>query len=143
MVEGRIPKRRPRSAGTALRRLTFSTALLMLAACASPTMAPSGPGTTRDTPVGRVLTDADGMTLYTYDPDTNGHSNCTGMCAVVWPPVMATDGAEPRGDFSLIRRDGERQWAWKGRPLYTYLFDDKPGEASGDGEDGVWHVAKP
>ena len=126
----------------ALRIAAVCTVIALIAACASPMMASEGPGTTRDTSLGKVLTDAKGMTLYTYDKDQLGKSNCTGMCAVFWPPVMAADNAKLTGEFTLVARDGTKQWAYKGKPLYTYLPDSKPGDVAGDGADGVWHAAK-
>ncbi len=115
-----------------------------LAACAAATsMGPGGPGTTRQTGLGEVFTDANGMTLYTYDKDTTGKSNCTGLCAVFWPPVIAADTVKPTGGFATITRDdGTKQWAYHGKPLYGYVSDAKPGDTIGDGVNGVWHVAK-
>ena len=115
----------------------------VLAACATATsMGPGGPGTTRQTGLGEVFTDAGGMTLYTYDKDTHGKSNCTGLCAVFWPPVIAADTAKSTGRFTTISRDdGTKQWADNGKPLYGYINDAKAGDTSGDGVDGVWHVA--
>ena len=102
-----------------------------------------GPGTTRQTGLGEVFTDANGMTLYTYDEDTPGKSNCSGLCAVFWPPVLADGAAKPTGGFAPITRDdGTRQWAYDGKPLYGYVNDAKSGETGGDGVDGVWHAAK-
>ncbi len=89
-----------------------------------------------------VLHDAGGMTLYTYDPDTPGHSRCSDPCAKVWPPAMAAAGATPHGAFDLaVREDGSRQWAVRGHPLYGYVADVNPGQTSGDGVNGRWHVA--
>ena len=115
-----------------------------LAACATATsMRPGGPGTTRQTGLGEVFTDADGMTLYTYDKDSPGKSNCTGLCAVFWPPVIAADTVKPTGGFATITRDdGTKQWAYHGKPLYGYVSDAKPGDTIGEGVNGVWHVAK-
>lgn len=42
----------------------------------------------------KVLADAKGMTLYTFDKDTPGKSVCKDKCAVNWPPVLASAGAE-------------------------------------------------
>ncbi len=116
----------------------------VLAACATATsMGPGGPGTTRQTGLGEVFTDADGMTLYTYDKDTPGKSKCAGLCAVFWPPVIATGTAKSTGGFTTITRDdGTKQWAYNGKPLYGYINDPKAGDTNGDGVDGVWHVAK-
>ena len=77
----------------------------LLAACAQMIMSADGPGATRSTDLGDVLTDAKGMTLYTYDPDKPGKSNCTGFCAVVWPPVEASKNAKPTGKFTFSIRD--------------------------------------
>jgi predicted lipoprotein with Yx(FWY)xxD motif len=116
-----------------------------LAACAAATsMGPGGPGTIQQTGLGEVFTDADGMTLYTYDKDAPGKSNCTGLCAGFWPPVIAAGTAKPTGGFATIARDdGTKQWAYHGKPLYGYIKDEKAGDTRGDGADGVWHVAKP
>ena len=87
------------------------------------------------------LTSSSGQTLYTYDEDSPGHSDCGGTCAVLWPPATAEGGAS--GDFTVVPRpDGTRQWAYRGKPLYTYVPDQKPGDALGDGVNGNWHVAK-
>ena len=78
----------------------------VLAACAAAvSMAPGGPGTTRQTGLGEVFTDAEGMTLYTYDADKPGESNCTGICAVIWPPVIAA-GLAHRTDVDEIENAG-------------------------------------
>jgi predicted lipoprotein with Yx(FWY)xxD motif len=89
-----------------------------------------------------VLTDANGMTLYTYDKDTAGVSNCYDKCAVNWPPLFATDGAAAEGDFTIVdRTDGTKMWAFKGMPLYLWIKDTKPGDTTGDGVGEVWHTA--
>ncbi|EKF40982.1 COG4315 family predicted lipoprotein [Nitratireductor indicus] len=90
-----------------------------------------------------VLTDAKGMTLYIFDKDSAGMSNCYEQCAANWPPLMAGANAMADGDFSLVeRKDGAKQWAHKGMPLYLWKNDMKPGDMSGDGVNGVWHTAK-
>lgn len=116
----------------------------VLAGCAaSISIGGSGPGTSGKTGLGEVFTDATGKSLYTYDADTPGKSNCTGLCAVFWPPVLATDTAKPTGGLTIISRDdGTKQWAYRGKPLYGYANDSKAGDTTGDGVDGVWHIAK-
>ncbi len=91
-----------------------------------------------------LVTSAAGMTLYTHDREPiGGGSACIGPCAVLWPPYLAAAGAQAHGDFSLVKRaDGRLQWAWKGRPLYLYAGDSKPGSSAGDRINGVWHVAR-
>lgn len=127
-------------------RLTISTLLAIsaLAGCTTPTLTTEELGNTRETSVGGILADSKGMTIYTYDEDEPGKSNCTGMCAVFWPPVEAAQGASPSGQFTLLeRKNGSKQWAYKGMPLYGYFGDEKPGDVAGDGADGVWHVVHP
>jgi predicted lipoprotein with Yx(FWY)xxD motif len=89
-----------------------------------------------------VLTDTNGMTLYTYDQDTAGVTNCYEQCAVNWPPLMAAADAAADGDFTLVdRTDGTKMWAYKGMPLYLWIKDTKAGDTTGDGVGGVWHTA--
>lgn len=91
---------------------------------------------------GNVLTDANGMTLYTFDRDEPGKSNCYDTCATNWPPLKADAGAQPDGDFTVVERtDGSAQWAYKGMPLYLWVKDAKPGDMTGDGVNDDWHVA--
>ena len=91
-----------------------------------------------------VLVGANGMTLYTFDKDAGGKSACNGPCAANWPPLMAGAGDAATGDYSIITRDdGGKQWAMKGKPLYYWVKDAKPGDKTGDGFNNVWHVAKP
>ncbi|MBI1891684.1 MAG: hypothetical protein HYS18_13615 [Burkholderiales bacterium] len=95
---------------------------------------------------GGILTNQGGMTLYTFDRDTPnaGTSACAGDCAALWPPLLAQTGDKAKGDYSIIvRDDGKRQWAYKGKPLYTWSKDQKPGDKTGDGVNKVWHVAMP
>ncbi len=91
----------------------------------------------------RLVNDA-GMTLYTFDNDKDGVSACYEACATNWPPLMAEAGAKAEGDYSLsARKDGSNQWSYKGMPLYLWIKDAKPGDMTGDGVKGVWHVARP
>jgi predicted lipoprotein with Yx(FWY)xxD motif len=113
--------------------------LLIGAAFAQPT-AP----TSADTPKGKSLVDVNGMTLYTFDRDAKGKSNCNGQCASLWLPLIADTDAKASGDFSFVTRDdGRKQWAYKGKPLYTWSKDTKPGDVTGDGVNSVWHIAAP
>ena len=92
-----------------------------------------------------MLTGPNGMTLYTFDRDMagSGKSVCNGPCATNWPPLMAGSAA-PAGDYSVVTRDdGGKQLAYKGKPLYYWVKDTKPGDMNGDGFNGVWHVVKP
>ncbi len=90
-----------------------------------------------------TLTNSAGMTLYTFDRDTGGKSTCSGPCATNWPPLMATGDAKATDDWTVVTRDdGTKQWAYKGKPLYTWSKDAKPGDKTGDGVNNVWHTAK-
>ena len=94
---------------------------------------------------GGMLVTTSGMTLYTFDRDTagSGKSACNGPCAMLWPPAMAAADAKDEGDFTVITRDdGAKQWAYKGKPIYVYSVDKKPGDMGGDNFRDVWHVAK-
>lgn len=96
------------------------------------------------TPKGPALTDAKGMALYTFDKDSGGKSACYGKCAENWPPLMADPTASAPAGYSLITRDdGGKQWAYQGKPLYRWAKDAKPGDETGDGVNGSWHVARP
>jgi predicted lipoprotein with Yx(FWY)xxD motif len=117
-------------------------ATLSLLACASGAWATDAPTKTGD----GVLVGANGMTLYTFDKDAagSGKSLCNGPCATNWPPLGAAAGDVASGDYSIVTRDdGARQWALKGKPLYFWAKDQKPGDKTGDGLNGVWRVAKP
>lgn len=119
--------------------IAFLTAAL-LGGCAS--MAASNPAKIAD----GVLVGPNGMTLYVFDKDesNSGKSNCNGPCASNWPPLMAADTDKPTGDYTVITRDdGKKQWAMKGKPLYYWSKDSKPGDKTGDGVLNVWHAVKP
>ena len=87
-----------------------------------------------------------GMTLYTFDRDAagSGKSVCNGPCATNWPPLAAGAGAAASGDRTVVTRDdGARQWAYKGKPVYYWVKDAKPGDRTGDGFNNMWRVARP
>lgn len=94
---------------------------------------------------GGILTDAAGRTLYVFDKDQPGKSNCQGPCAQNWPAYTAepaAGAASPR-EASRFDREGVQQWAWNGQPLYYFAGDTKPGDRNGDGRNGVWHIIQP
>jgi len=94
---------------------------------------------------GGMLVSTAGMTLYTFDNDVpgSGKSKCNGPCAALWPPALAAADAKPEGDLTIVTRDdGAKQWAYKGKPIYLYAADKKPGDATGDNFKDVWHVIK-
>jgi predicted lipoprotein with Yx(FWY)xxD motif len=126
------------------KSVSFLFAAGVLALCMTAALAQTAPATTADTSKGKALVDSKGMTLYTFDRDAAGTSNCNGPCAVNWPPLAAAADAKAPGDWTVITRgDGGKQWAYKGRPLYAFAKDAKPGDTSGDGVNSVWHIAAP
>jgi predicted lipoprotein with Yx(FWY)xxD motif len=120
-------------------------AVLALAGCSSMGMQGGGG---MDAPAKRAadgtFTNSAGMTLYTFDKDSAGKSACNGPCAANWPPLMAGSGAAASGEWTVVTRDdGSKQWAYKGKPLYTWVKDQKPGDKTGDGvANNAWHTAK-
>lgn len=90
-----------------------------------------------------LLTDAGGRVLYVFDKDSPGKSACYDQCAALWPPFIAAAEARASGEHTLVTRsDGSRQWAIRGKPLYYYAADVEPGQSTGDGRGGVWHVVR-
>jgi predicted lipoprotein with Yx(FWY)xxD motif len=92
-----------------------------------------------------VLTDANGLTLYWFAPDTPTTSKCTGSCAAYWPPVSGSRRAGPgvTGKIGTIARPGGAvQATYDGHPLYTYVGDSRLREANGNKLDlngGLWY----
>ncbi len=125
-----------------MRFHTFPAAIAALALTIWMSVAQAQPKMTDD-----VLTNETGMSLYWSDSDlaSPGKSVCNDACALNWLPLLAKEGATAAGDYSLITRDdGKMQWAYKGKPLYLWMNDKKPGDRTGDGlRSGNWHLAKP
>jgi len=123
-----------------LMPLALATALL--GGCASMHAQHHSPAKVAD----GMLVGPNQMTLYTFDRDAagSGKSVCNGPCATNWPPFMASAGDKAMGDYSIVTRDdGAKQWAFKGKPLYYWVRDTKPGDKTGDGFNNVWRVVKP
>ena len=122
-----------------LALLSSLACAVLLTACASMS---SGPARVAD----GVYVGPNGMTLYTFDRDTmgSGKSACNGPCATNWPPLMATASDSGSGDWTVVvRDDGSRQWAFRGKPVYYWVKDAKPGDRTGDGVNNVWRLARP
>ena len=129
-----------------MKKLSLRLALAAAASIALISAASAAPPTkTGTTSKGAVLTDAKGMTLYTFDKDAGGKSACNGPCATNWPVLKAeASDAGSEGYTVIARDDGSKQWAYKGKPLYTFAKDQKPGDITGDGFlTGAWHLAQP
>jgi predicted lipoprotein with Yx(FWY)xxD motif len=133
---------RPRLSGSHFMK-RFSIALAVLLATSAAALA-AEPAMVAEVGGAKIYTDAKGMTLYTFDKDEAGKTNCYDKCAVAWPPFMAAADAKPEGEWTIVdRTDGTKMWAYDGKPLYTYVDDKKAGDMTGEGKGGVWHVAKP
>jgi predicted lipoprotein with Yx(FWY)xxD motif len=95
-----------------------------------------------------VLTNAKGLTLYYFAPDTPTKSVCNGSCAAYWPPVKGPVAlsAGVAGQVGTIKRsDGSLQATYNGHPLYTYVADGAPGQAKGNNlnlNGGFWYEVK-
>lgn len=116
------------------RTLTLAAVSLSLSAlaCAGPTVEKDG-----------MLRDANGRTLYVFAKDEVGKSNCNDGCSAKWPAFAAKAEAQASGDLTLVvRNDGTKQWALKGKPLYFFAGDAKAGDANGNGMGGVWSVLR-
>jgi len=92
--------------------------------------------------IGAVYADTRGMTLYTYAQDPAGKSVCNDSCAKDHPPFTApADTAAPLDWSTTIRDDGTRQWAYRGKPLYTAAKDTRIGHTNGKDPLAGWTVA--
>ena len=126
------------------KSITGAIAASILSICVATALAQIAPAKSADTSKGKALVDAKGLTLYTFDRDATGKSNCNGQCATNWPPLMAGVDAKASGDWTIVTRDdGGKQWAYKGKPLYYWKDDKKAGDAEGDNRNNIWHVIAP
>jgi predicted lipoprotein with Yx(FWY)xxD motif len=100
-----------------------------------------------DTPLGKVLVDAEGRTLYAFTNDNNGTSTCTGACAKAWPSAIVTGdsiaGPGITATLSLVDAPGGGKMLKAGKwPLYRFSGDTAVGDTNGQGSGGVWFVVK-
>jgi len=139
--------------------LTVVAAIVLGASVATANGGSGGPATASTQAVLRtasvhgvtVLTNSKGLTLYWFAPDTRTSSACYGTCAGYWPPVYGTPSfasgvTGATGALGTIRRtDGTVQATYDGHPLYTYIGDTAPGQASGNNVDlngGFWYEVR-
>ncbi len=104
------------------------------------------------TPLGRVVVDSKGRTLYLFEKDRNRRSACYGQCATFWPPLL-TDGkpvARAGARQFLLgttrRANGSQQVTYAGHPLYRFVQDRKPGQTTGEASRAFgagWDVLSP
>jgi predicted lipoprotein with Yx(FWY)xxD motif len=90
------------------------------------------------------------LTVYLFEADSPGRSNCSGGCAAAWPPVIGTpragSGATPADLGTITRSDGSKQVTYKGHPLYMFIKDGDDGDAYGEGVHAFgadWYVLAP
>jgi predicted lipoprotein with Yx(FWY)xxD motif len=101
-----------------------------------------------DSAHGQILVDGAGLTLYIFDRDTEGVSNCAGGCLNAWPPFY-TDGAPAAGSGvaaeigAITLADGKMQVTVNGFPAYYWQGDAAAGDTNGNGVSGVWWVFNP
>jgi predicted lipoprotein with Yx(FWY)xxD motif len=140
--------------------VTVLALILLGVAVAGAATAPSAPATSSSSAASgqalktiqikgvAVLTNSKGMTLYWFAPDTPTKSACYGSCAAYWPPVYGAQKAGPgvTGKLGTIKRtDGTIQATYDGHPLYTYIGDSHPGQASGNDinlNGGLWYEVR-
>jgi predicted lipoprotein with Yx(FWY)xxD motif len=148
-LTGQDPGRRRIPAATAA--VSVVALALLGAFVATPKAAPAAPATAgsqllKARPIGgtKVLTNAQGLTLYSFAPDTPSRSACYGSCASYWPPVPGNVSAGPgvTGTIGSIKRtNGSTQATYDGHPLYTYIADSAPGQDKGNNinlNGGLW-----
>ena len=100
-------------------------------------------------PLGTVLTDASGRTVYLFSRDEKAKSSCDRDCRQAWPPLL-TVGDPKAGEgvtvaqLSALKRDnGTEQVTYNGLPLYYFTGDEKPGDITGQNVasfGGNWFV---
>jgi len=104
------------------------------------------------TPLGRIVVDSRGRSLYLFEADHKGTSACYSACAKAWPPVLvvgkpkAGPGARAALLGVLHRKGGTMQVTYRGHPLYRFFKDTKSGQVKGQGLDffgGEWYVLTP
>lgn len=90
---------------------------------------------------GRQLLTDKYFSIYTSDRDGANTSNCDAACLKTWKPVIAPQSAVSQGEWSVFERSpGVRQWAFRKKPLYTYVLDTETSSLQGGDVPG-WHVA--
>jgi predicted lipoprotein with Yx(FWY)xxD motif len=121
------------------------TRLFQLAGIASACLFLSNAAWSEDLPVKKsdgVLVSSSGMSVYTFDKDSDGKSACSGQCVKLWPPVTVSSTPTTKPWSAIKRDDGSMQLTYNGKPLYLYSGDHKPGDRNGDNFKDIWHLAK-
>jgi predicted lipoprotein with Yx(FWY)xxD motif len=88
-----------------------------------------------------------GRPFYISDKDQPNKSTCGEPCQDTWIPVyVRKDSKDLGGVWShATRPDGSKQWAYKGKPLYTFGYNDHEPPTAEElmGPWGKWSVFKP
>lgn len=88
---------------------------------------------------GRMVVNESGYSVYAWEGDAPGKSNCTGACTNTWLPMTAPASAQPQGEWTVIQRGGGvRQWAFRKQPVYTFV-EDTAREGLAGGDVPGWH----
>jgi predicted lipoprotein with Yx(FWY)xxD motif len=112
----------------------------------------AGTVATKSSPVGTILVDGSGRTLYLFEKDKGGASSCGGACAAAWPPFVTASGANAGSGVTasklttITRPDGTKQVAYAGHPLYRFEGDASAGDLNGQSKHAFgagWHVVSP
>lgn len=99
--------------------------------------------------LGEILVGNNGMTLYMFTRDEPNQSNCSGDCLVNWPPLLTQgnpdlgEGIDPELVGTAEMPDGSMIVTYNQMPLYYWINDSEPGDATGQGVGGVWYVVGP
>lgn len=129
-----------------LMAVAVGISMVIVASTLAQTSPPAPLKTAQTKELGTFLVDPQGITLYIFDNDKDpGKSTCNEGCAKAWPPFAPKAGdPAPVAPLSVITRDdGSKQYAYKGKPLYTYAKDKKSGDTTGQGAGNRWWVVKP
>ncbi|MFR0359370.1 COG4315 family predicted lipoprotein [Streptomyces sediminimaris] len=102
-------------------------------------------------PVGQILVDGSGRTLYLFKADSGTTSHCYGSCAQAWPPDITTGHPSNHGLKATMvgtapRHDHTTQVTYNGHPLYRFSQDAGPGDTTGQSSTafgGAWYVVSP
>jgi predicted lipoprotein with Yx(FWY)xxD motif len=136
----------------ALAAALFLTFGLSVASASSSSAAASTKVAAASSPLGKILVDGRGRTLYLFAKDRHGKSTCSGSCAVYWPPLIASGkpkaGAGARQSLlgTTRRANGRLQVTYRQHPLYRYAGDSAKGQTNGQGlnaSGGLWWVLSP
>jgi len=138
------------SASSSAAASPSSSASASSSSSASGSSSAAGDLSVAKSPLGDIIVDGNGMTVYyfTKDKADSGKSVCSGQCLEAWPSVEASSDT-PKGKGitaklgTITRDDGTKQVTVDGMPIYLWVKDKKPGDVTGQGVGKVWYVVAP